>query len=47
MLVHGAIVAREHGLPAVTGIADATRIIRTGERVTVDGYLGLVVLDDA
>jgi pyruvate,water dikinase len=46
MLVHGAIVAREHGIPCVTGIADATRWIREGEPVTVDGYLGIVVLDD-
>ncbi len=46
MLVHGAIVAREHGLPCVTGITDATRWIADGESVSVDGYLGLVVLDD-
>jgi pyruvate,water dikinase len=46
MLVHGAIVAREHGLPCVTGIADATRWIADGEPLTVDGHLGIVVLDD-
>ncbi len=46
MLVHGAIVAREHGVPAVTGITDATNVIRTGQLVTVDGYLGIVVLDE-
>jgi pyruvate,water dikinase len=46
MLVHGAIVAREHGVPAVTGVIDATNVIRTGQRLTVDGFLGIVVLDD-
>ena len=45
MLIHGAIIAREYGLPCVTGIKDATRIMRDGDRVTVDGYLGIVVID--
>ena len=44
MLIHGAIIAREYGIPCVTGIADATRLIRTGDRVSVDGYLGIVTL---
>ena len=44
MLVHGAIIAREYGLPCVTGIADAAQIIRTGDRMTVDGYLGIVTI---
>ena len=44
MLIHGAIIAREYGLPCVTGVPDATRLIRTGDRVTVDGHLGLVIL---
>ncbi len=46
MLVHGAIVAREHGVPCVTGVPDATAVIRDGERLTVDGHLGIVVLED-
>ncbi|BBO70079.1 hypothetical protein DSCA_40090 [Desulfosarcina alkanivorans] len=45
MLVHGAIIAREYGLPCVTGVADATTLIHTGDRITVDGYLGIVTLD--
>lgn len=45
MLIHGAIIAREYGLPCVTGVPDATKIIRTGDTVTVDGYLGLVIID--
>jgi phosphohistidine swiveling domain-containing protein len=46
MLIHGAIIAREYGLPCVTGVADATTRIRTGQRITVDGYLGIVTLGD-
>lgn len=44
MLVHGAIIAREYGLPCITGVADATRLIDTGVRLTVDGYLGIVTV---
>ena len=42
MLSHGAIVAREFGLPAVAGIADVQRRIRTGQRLRVDGSTGTV-----
>ncbi len=44
MLIHGAIIAREYGLPCVTGVPDATRQIRSGDILTVDGYLGLVTI---
>jgi phosphoenolpyruvate synthase/pyruvate phosphate dikinase len=44
MLIHGAIIAREYGLPCVTGIPDATSLILTGDEITVDGYLGIVTL---
>jgi phosphohistidine swiveling domain-containing protein len=44
MLIHGAIIAREYGLPCVTGVPLATELIRTGDRITVDGYLGIVVI---
>jgi pyruvate,water dikinase len=44
MLIHGAIIAREYGIPCVTGVPDAARSIRTGDFVTVDGYYGLVTL---
>jgi pyruvate,water dikinase len=44
MLIHGAIIAREYGLPCVTGIPDATTLVQTGEQVTVDGYLGIVTV---
>ena len=43
MLVHGAIIAREYGLPCVTGIPQATEFIKTGDDITVDGYFGLVI----
>jgi pyruvate,water dikinase len=46
MLIHGAIIAREYGLPCVTGVADATTRIGTGQTITVDGYLGIVTLGD-
>jgi len=44
MLIHGAIIAREYGLPCVTGVPEAIHLISTGDRITVDGYLGIVVL---
>ncbi len=44
MLIHGAIIAREYGLPCVTGVSNATVLIRTGDPVTVDGYLGIVIV---
>ena len=44
MLIHGAIIAREYGLPCVTGVPRATELIDTGDRVTVDGYLGIVIV---
>ncbi len=45
MLVHGAIIAREYGLPCVTGVPHATHLIQTGDMVTVDGYLGIVIIE--
>jgi pyruvate,water dikinase len=44
MLIHGAIIAREYGIPCVTGVTDAATLIQTGEEVTVDGYLGIVTV---
>ncbi len=44
MLIHGAIIAREYGLPCVTGVPRATELIHSGDRVTVDGYLGIVTV---
>lgn len=41
-LSHAAVVARELGIPAVFGVKDATRLLKDGERVTVDGNEGRV-----
>jgi pyruvate,water dikinase len=43
-LSHGSIVAREYGIPAVMGTGIATKRIRTGETITVDGRAGTVTL---
>ncbi|WP_028265643.1 PEP/pyruvate-binding domain-containing protein [Arthrobacter sp. MA-N2] len=39
---HGAVVAREYGIPAVVGVPDATSRISSGQRITVDGATGTV-----
>jgi pyruvate,water dikinase len=44
MLIHGAIIAREMGIPCVNGIPDATKRLHDGEIVTVDGHLGIVTV---
>lgn len=45
-MTHGAVVAREYGLPAVVGVEHATRLIPDGRRVRVDGGSGLVEILD-
>ena len=45
-LSHCAIVAREYGIPAVVGAHGATRVIQTGQQITVDGGRGLVTMGD-
>jgi len=45
-LSHGSIVAREYGIPAVMGTGIATRRIRDGQTVTVDGEAGEVTLEE-
>ena len=42
MLSHGAIVARELGIPAVADVARATSVLKTGDRIAVDGVSGAV-----
>ena len=44
MLIHGAIIAREMGIPCVNGVARAVEQLRDGEVVTVDGHLGIVTV---
>jgi pyruvate,water dikinase len=43
-LSHGSTVAREYGLPAVVNVRGATRIIRSGDLLTIDGAKGTVVV---
>ncbi|MEU6173699.1 rifamycin-inactivating phosphotransferase [Streptantibioticus parmotrematis] len=42
LMTHGAVIAREYGLPAVVGVERATRLIRDGQRVRVHGSDGYV-----
>jgi pyruvate,water dikinase len=42
MLIHGAIIAREYGLPWIAGASQAMQLIKNGEQITVDGYLGII-----
>jgi pyruvate,water dikinase len=44
VLSHGAIVAREFGLPAVAGLSDVHRRLRSGQRLRVDGSSGVVTV---
>ena len=46
MLSHGAIIAREFGLPCVVGIARASVVIHHGDTITVDGDAGTCTIDD-
>jgi pyruvate,water dikinase len=41
-LSHGAIVAREYGIPAVMDVHNATVMLQDGQRVQIDGQLGIV-----
>src|SRR5690606_17316220 len=42
LMTHGAVIAREYGLPAVVGVEHATRRIRDGQRIRVNGTEGWV-----
>ncbi|MBB6079312.1 rifamycin-inactivating phosphotransferase [Streptomyces paradoxus] len=45
LMTHGAVIAREYGLPAVVGVDQATRLIRDGQRIRVhgtDGYIEIL-----
>ena len=44
LMTHGAVIAREYGLPAVVGVEDATGLIRDGQRIRVHGTDGYVEL---
>ncbi|WP_326599735.1 rifamycin-inactivating phosphotransferase [Streptomyces sp. NBC_01803] len=45
LMTHGAVIAREYGLPAIVGVEQATRLIRDGQRIRVhgtDGYIEIL-----
>lgn len=44
MMTHGAVIAREYGLPAVVGVENATQLIKEGQRIRVNGTEGYVEL---
>jgi pyruvate,water dikinase len=44
LLTHGTVVAREYGIPAVVGVSEATKIIKTGQKIRVDGNAGFVII---
>ncbi|HWR43373.1 phosphoenolpyruvate synthase [Sporomusa sp.] len=46
LMTHGAVVAREYGIPAVVGVDNATRTIRDGQKIRVNGTHGFVELLD-
>ena len=44
VMSHGAVVAREYGIPAVVGVPDATERVRDGQEIVVDGTAGIVAV---
>lgn len=44
LITHGAVVAREYGIPAVVGVRDATTRLHTGNRIRVDGTTGSIAI---
>ena len=42
LMTHGAVIAREYGLPAVVGVEHATQLIRDGQRIRIHGTEGYV-----
>jgi phosphoenolpyruvate synthase/pyruvate phosphate dikinase len=42
LMTHGAVIAREYGLPAVVGVEDATKLIKDGQRIRVHGTEGYI-----
>ena len=44
LMTHGAVIAREYGLPAVVGLEGATRLIQDGQRIRLDGTRGCIEL---
>lgn len=43
LMSHGAVVAREYGLPCVVGLLGATKVFRSGDTVLLDGAQGVLI----
>ena len=47
LITHGAVIAREYGLPAVVSVQDVTKIIKDGQKIRVNGTEGYIeILSD-
>jgi pyruvate,water dikinase len=44
LMTHGAVVAREYGIPAVVGVDRVTERLKTGQLIQLDGSTGRIVL---
>lgn len=44
LMTHGAVIAREYGIPAVVGVDDAVKLIKDGQRIRVNGTEGHIEL---
>ena len=42
LMTHGAVIAREYGLPAVVGVENAIKLIKDGQRIRVHGTEGYI-----
>jgi pyruvate,water dikinase len=42
LMTHGSVIAREYGIPAVVGVVNATRYFKTGQKIRVNGDLGII-----
>lgn len=47
LMTHGAVIAREYGLPAIVGVENATKLIKDGQRIRLNGTEGFVEILDA
>ena len=45
-MTHGAVIAREYGLPAVVGVENVTKLIKDGQRIRVNGTDGYIEILD-
>lgn len=44
LMTHGAVVAREYGIPAIVGVHQATTRLKTGMLISVDGSSGIITI---